>query len=110
MRRLYGGESGRQSRPIFVRDVPSGNGRDGQNIGLLDLHCRSVVFVDSVDSGVDVCVWSSCVGLLFVLVFWYPLSLVYFCGVRFVATVVLTRVLLCLCIFPLSPQVNFHEI
>jgi hypothetical protein len=42
--------------------------------------------------------------------FWYPLSLVYFCGVRFVATVVLTRVLLCLCFFPLSPQVNFHEI
>ena len=70
MRRLYGGESGRQSRPIFVRDVPSGNGRDGQNIGLLDVHCRSVVFVDSVGSGVDVCVWSLCVGLLFVLVFW----------------------------------------
>ena len=68
MRRLYGGESGRQSRPIFVRDVPSGNGRDGQNIGLLAVHCRSVVFVDSVDSGVNVCVWSSCVGLLFVLV------------------------------------------
>ena len=38
---------------------------------------------DSVGSGVDVCVWSLCVGLLFVLVFWYPLSLVYFCGVRF---------------------------
>ena len=108
MRRLYGGESGRQSRPIFVRDVPSGNGRDGQNIGPLDLHCRSVVFVDSVGSGVDVCVWSLCVGLLFVLVSTFFGILLW--GYVFVATVVLTRVLLCLCIFPLSPQVNFHEI